>query len=360
MDISNLVRSNEDLIEKFDVKVYEQEKNYPVLGALQALEITNEVQKYYVKNIDKDKNIDELLMQLYGMLQSLFVSVDALYALSYALVGSKKFLNINQNKDMRELKYIRNDVVGHPANRNIRTKGEAYCFLDKKSLTSKTFKYLICSEKGIDVRNVDLVSLVSAYYVEANNALNNLFNLAKISIANDHLINLARRMINEFPNPSYLDTLNQIYTYYLDKYKNARASEHRFLWRYYLVELINKYQFKNISKLGKELKEDIIYIELEKIYTILSGMKVTKRLYKYHTLYKSLNRFIRKNRDLAQVKDILCDFSHPLFLTTFNKFVKKAKNNPTVTEYLDYVKELILANEADLVYAYMVPLKNMA
>lgn len=359
MDINKLVRMNEDLIESFNLKAYQDAKNYAVIGALAALEITNEVQKYYVTHLDEKKEIDALLMNLYGMLQSLFVSVDALYAMSYELVGSKKFINLNQNEDMRELKHIRNDVVGHPANRSLRGEGNSYCILEKEGLNSYHFSYMICNNAGCSKREVDLIRLVSAYYEEANAVLNNLLVVSKTGIQNEFLENLAEKVLTLYPNKAYIDELNLLYQKYITKYPDANKKQHRFVWRYELVNKINDFRFAKITKLGLELKTDILFLEIEKIYTIITGKpNYNKKLHKNGTLLKSMYRFVRKNPDLYAIRENLYDFGHPHFYDTFMKFKKKAKNNPTVREYLGYIEELIKLEESDLIYAYMVPLKK--
>src|SRR5690606_7520604 len=59
-----------------------------------------------------------ILLDVFGLMQSLFVGIDALYQLSFSVTKYKYHININQNKNLRMLKYLRNDVVGHPTNRN--------------------------------------------------------------------------------------------------------------------------------------------------------------------------------------------------------------------------------------------------
>lgn len=359
MVLDELVKKNEDLIERFNVKAYLEAKNFAVVGAIAALEITNEVQKNFVKNIDIPQTEDEMLMHLYGMLQALFVSVDGLYALAYELSGSKKFININQNADMRELKHIRNDVVGHPANRNIRTQGNAYCILQKEKLSTKEFTYFICSDRKIEERKVDLVSLIKSYYIEANALLKVLFNISNSGIANERLFELMEKVLRAFPNNDYLSKLDSLYNDYLLKYPDATKKQDRFVWRYELIKKIINYDFNSNDELIEELKNDIIYMELEKTYTLLAGKPFfDKYIHSYGTLVKSMYRFLRKNNDLYSIKDYLCDMSHPLFYDTFLKFKSKARLNPTVSIYLSCVNTLIEKNDSDLVYAYMLPVKN--
>ena len=128
--MDKLVLENEKLIENFDINYYLDNKNYPVASALSALETTNEIQKSYFKDSVSNFDLSDNVLRLYALLQGLFVSIDSLYALTYSLTKSKNFININVNEHLRELKYIRNDVVGHPANRVLDSDALAYCILE--------------------------------------------------------------------------------------------------------------------------------------------------------------------------------------------------------------------------------------
>ncbi|MDE6407361.1 MAG: hypothetical protein K2K50_01990, partial [Anaeroplasmataceae bacterium] len=161
--LRDLILENEEKIEKFDLEYYKNQKNYPILAALCALETTNEIQKCYYNLEDNTSEFN--VLKLYALLQSLFVSVDSLYALSFSLTKSKSFININKNPILRELKYIRNDVVGHPANRMFNATTLAYCILDDSSVTKNSFSYNIFSGQGVENKNVDISKIIENYYI---------------------------------------------------------------------------------------------------------------------------------------------------------------------------------------------------
>lgn len=146
--LKSLILENENKIETFDMSYYEAQRNHPVMAAISALETTNEIQKCYFDL--EDSSLDFNALKLYALLQSLFVSVDSLYALSISLTKSKNLININRNPVLRELKYIRNDVVGHPANRMFNSTTLAYCILDIESINKYEFSYNIFSGQGIE------------------------------------------------------------------------------------------------------------------------------------------------------------------------------------------------------------------
>ncbi len=352
MEILKLVEDNEFLIEKFNIKAYINNGNLAVVGALTALEITNEVQKYYSITLDREKEVSEKLMTLYGLLQSLFVSIDALYELSYLLSGSKKFININQNEDLRILKHIRNDVVGHPANRNTRYKENAYCLLDKNTITNTNFTYFIYKKSEVEEKKVELIPLIEAYYGETNSLLKSLLNISNYALGNSHLILLIQNIVKKYPYTNYLSDLNKLYLEYLEKYKN-KDIKNRFVWRY---ELINKIEEFNKINIVDDLKQDVIFLQLTKLYNIISA-----KVYSFNShgnIIKSLYRFMRKNLDLYNDRIYLCDMSHPYFKETLNIFISRAKDNERVIYYFKLLEELFNLGESNLVYAYALPLKN--
>ena len=352
MELEKLVEENEYLIEKFNIKAYYNKKDYAVVGALCALEVTNEVQKFFSATLNKNKNISEKLMHLYGLLQSLFVSIDGLYELAYLVSGSKKFININQNKDLRNLKHIRNDVVGHPANRNTRSKEAAYCILDKNSITNTKFNYLICKDKEIVEKEVLLLPLVNAYYEETNSLLKSLLNISNLNIGNENIILLLNNLLKKYPYSDFLVDLGKIYNDYLEKHFNKEV-RNRFVYRYNLIIKVNSF---NKIEIDKNLQDDVIYLQLTKLYNIISAKEVNK--VRRSNIIKACYRFMRKNLDLYNDRIYLCDLSHPYFNETLNKFIKRAKGNEQVLYYFDILAKLANLNESDLVYAYALPLKN--
>ena len=164
--INELINANELEIKGFDYNTFLKAKKYPVVAALSALKTTNEIQKCYFSL--EDKTEDYNVMKLYALLQSLFVSIDSLYALSYSLTGTKNYININKNQNLRNLKYIRNDVVGHPANRILDSDVLAYCILDSKSINKESFAYNIYSKSKVTKKNVNLIEGTILIYEYGN------------------------------------------------------------------------------------------------------------------------------------------------------------------------------------------------
>ena len=53
----------------------------------------------------------DILLDVFGLLQGLFVAIDALYQLSFTATKYKYHVNINQNRNLRQLKYLHGRVV---------------------------------------------------------------------------------------------------------------------------------------------------------------------------------------------------------------------------------------------------------
>ena len=99
--MKTIIKLNEEKIEKFDINYYIENKNFQMASALSALNVTNEIQKSYIKE-ENNLSIGDNALRLYALLQGLFVSIDSLYAIAYALTKSKRFININNNPDLRK------------------------------------------------------------------------------------------------------------------------------------------------------------------------------------------------------------------------------------------------------------------
>ena len=96
----DLVKESKEKIKKFDLDFYFEQKNYQMASAISALLTTNEIQECFLKD-EKELDKGDYSLRLYALLQSLFVGIDSLYAIAYALTKSKSFININANADVR-------------------------------------------------------------------------------------------------------------------------------------------------------------------------------------------------------------------------------------------------------------------
>ena len=357
--MKKLILTNESIIEKFELGYYVNSKDYSVSSALSALETTNEIQKTYFDKEETD-DIGENLLNLYALLQSLFVSIDSLYSLAYSLTKSKAFININKNDDLRKLKYIRNDVVGHPSNRTYNTKDVAYCILNNESVKKYSFSYNIYFSDKIENVEIDLNSIVNSYYIECNNLLNEIYGIAKDNKSASKLTKKAFNVIDSYiNNKDYLTEIKELKSLYLKSYSNAKSDQHRLMMRIEHIE-----RMLNFRSDDNEIIELIRYsigLELVKIYQNISGKKYSLTVHKRSPLLvSSFYRFLNKNKECIDYKDSICDINNPLFKFALEeiKSVAESKNVTNVIKYLGIIEKLYVNKEDELLYSFTLPIRE--
>lgn len=356
--LKRLIQANEEIIESFDIVYYQHQKNYPILAALSALNTTNDIQRCYYSL--EDGGFDFNALKLYAFFQSLFVSIDSLYALSYSLTKSKSFININKNPVLRELKYIRNDVVGHPANRMFNSTTLAYCILDVSSVSNTGFYYKIFSGQGVENKYVDIPKIVESYYMESNALLIELHKVAVDEKMKSKYAKLALETLDLYNiKGNYMESLSSLKKLYLKNFPNATSSQHRFLWRMELIEALEEYS--SLDEEILDLKEYAIGVELIKIYQLFSGKEYALSLARRKpVLVSSFYRFIKKNKESISYLDKINDLKNPLILSSLNKLLELSieKNVNAMTKYINFLKELYIAKEDALLYAFALPIKD--
>ena len=359
MSLKKQILINENIIEKFELEYYVNSKNYSVSSALAALETTNEIQKTYFDKEETD-DVGENLLNLYALLQSLFVSIDSLYSLAYSLTKSKAFININQNDDLRKLKYIRNDVVGHPSNRTYNSKDVAYCVLDNNSVKKYDFSYNVYYSDKVECISIDLESIVNSYYKECNNLLNEIYAIAKENKSASKLSKKAFNVIESYiNNGDYLKELKELKALYLKNYDNAKSDQHRLIMRIEHIERMLKFNSEDIDVL--DLIKYAIGLEIIKIYQNISGKKYSLSIHRHSpNLVSAMYRFLNKNKDCIDYKDSICDLNNPLFKFALEhlKNVAKTKNVTNVIKYLEIIEELYNKKEDELLYSFTLPIRE--
>ena len=354
----DLIKENERKISKFDFNFYLKNKNFSIAAAIKALDTTNEIQKAYFKNTENLEREDYIL-RLYALLQGLFVSIDSLYSLALTLTKSKSYININDNISLRQLKYIRNDVVGHPSNRVLNSDVLAYCILDDESIDLNGFSYRIYTPDEVIEKNVDINTILEAYYKEANSLLDELYSIAKNDLSKSKLETYISKVVDDYYlGYDYISSLEDFINEYKMIYKNAKREQHRIIWRYELIKSLTDYGKNDFEK---DISCYCIGIEIIKIYELIFGIpcKIDNK--------KSLPdgiaffyRFINKNKDLSSMLDYLVDTSNPLFSKTINKLKNYAakKGFKAASNYLDMIERAYNDSNYDITYALCLPIKQ--
>lgn len=356
--LKSLILENENKIETFDISYYEDQKNHPVLAAISALETTNEIQKCYFELEDSKSSFN--VLKLYALLQSLFVSVDSLYALSISLTKSKNLININKNPVLRELKYIRNDVVGHPANRMFNSTTLAYCILDAQSVNKFEFSYDIFSGQGIERKTINLTNLVENYYIECNNFLEELHQVERKEKENSSFTKLSLEALNLFDmQGDYYSCLLKLKKLYLKNFPTAVSNQHRFLWRMELIEELRGFTSEDLEIL--DLKEYAIGLEIVRIYQAFAGKEYRIDLGRRKPkLISEFYRFIKKNKASLPLIEKINDIRHPLLKDSIHQLFHLAeeKKANSVIKYLNFLKTLYEQKEDSLLYSFSLPIKD--
>ncbi len=353
-----LVKENERKINKFNVDFYIKNKQYGLAAALKALDTTNEIQKAYFKkaeNLEKE----DYIMRLYALLQGLFVSVDSLYSLALTLTKSKSYININNNLTLRQLKYIRNDVVGHPSNRVLNSDVLAYCILDENSIDLDGFSYKIYTPDEIIEKNVDINVILEAYYKEANSFLDELYSIAKNDLNKSTLETYISKTLDDYYlGYDYQKSLDDFILEYKKIYKNAKREQHRIIWRY---ELINELKAYAKNSFEEEIVKYSIGIEIIKIYELIFGypFKIENKE-KLPSGIAYFYRFMNKNKDLYYLLDYLLDSSNPLFYKSIHRLKEETikKGFKEASNYLDMIERAYNDMDYDVVYSLALPIKQ--
>ncbi len=358
----DLVKENERLILNLKNKVPKKSIHYNAfLSSFNALDNNNELQEYYINTIDVSGTNGYYIFRLYAILQGLFVSIDSLYALAYAISGSKNFININQNKELKQLKFIRNDVVGHPANRVYDGKRIGYCIYDKDDVSKDHFTYKTIVGDDTFTKTINISKMLYAYYDESNAILNRLASI-KTDYGSDELLNLSYDLLQKYQRKFDID---DVFNQLINKYKEIYPSgdKDRFIYRISLIHKLKRIKTNNI--LDEELVDYSIGYQIVKVHEIICSLRgipnktqdIPRRVPKYII---SMFKMFNNNAVLAANVRYLCDVTHPLFKTSYKNCMEYALKFSLkyCIVFLEKLNEAILEDDIDLVYCYAVCLKN--
>ena len=355
--MNKLIFDNERKIEKFDFDNCIKYKNYKMASAVRALNVANDITKAYFKE-EKALSKEDYVLRLYALLQGLFVSIDSLYCLGEAITGNKDVVNINNNPTLRTLKYVRNDVVGHPADRIINSKVPAYCILEHESITKESFLYHIYTVEGVKERIIDINDLVTSYYKEVNLALDELYKIYKKYASTTPLKDSIKNVLDKYYRSGhFMNELNSFMDKYKEIYPTGKKESHRILWRYDLI-----LRLLSVSNQDEDILDLIHYcigIELNKIYRLIYGTDYNHRVdFNLPKMVISVYRFFNRNPEYISYIPYLKDSDNPIYYDVLKKLYEAAslKKLEGAIEYLGFILTLYKGNQMDLVYAVTLPI----
>ena len=327
--------------------------NIEYVTSISVLDLNKDIIGFFYDTIEKDYSCEEACLRLYGLLQALFVSIDAIYTLSISLTGSKNFININSNQTLRELKYIRNDVVGHPTNRVINSK-TVYCILNPKDIEKYTFKYRIYGLEKEEERVVSFLSIISDYYSEASKLINVLVNYEDIKstkLFSDDL----RFIIKEYIEGH---DVSQLFKNFKIEYKKLNKADSRIERRILLLSKIH-------SLKKSKLNEFTYLYHLRYLYTIMCIDENAKILdIDIKPIPQELEELIKVTQKEKVLKSDLFDLTNhnnPLFNQILNRFINVLKkyNYKNALNFLIDIRNLVSCKNYDIAFAYESIIKEI-
>lgn len=340
-----LMREHEENVKQMITLLRVDDPNYPVIeAAINALDNTNALQEFYVRSTKESHVIGERVLRLYGLLQGLFVGIDALYALAYAICGSKTFININQNHALKELKYIRNDVVGHPVRREYSYKNIGSCILPLHLIQENIITYEVRTPINKYHRTVDLLKCIENYYRESNGLLEYMYRFKTSMLKDEHRLLLAiNNMRNLFITEKVVNVIEarEVYKQY---YFTNKSTQSRVLWR---LEVVTTLHFhKADMDLKKEYIQYAILNQMDKLlgiaYELDGSTEIAPEQDGPLPLYlRSYFQFVRNNMKFKDSYIVLKDISHPYWTNTLNEMtlVVTRKNIPVLLEFFQWLKQ---------------------
>jgi hypothetical protein len=207
--LDNLLSEIEDLINHNHTQSLRMENSSNWLMFRSSLDVIDDTQ-LAIEAFRKDELGDSLIdgfgyLQIYGLLQSLFLQQDALKNISKSLD-----INIELTPELMNIRKLRNDTTGHPTDRN---RGEYFCFIVRSSISDSSFTYYKDRPEGdrFNEVHVDIAKLIQIQQDETSDILREVIEKLR-QIEQQHKDQFKGvKMIETFPNELnwYFSKLNE-------------------------------------------------------------------------------------------------------------------------------------------------------
>ncbi len=283
------------------------------MSAFEMLENVDLMIERYLTEPQSEKGA--ILLDVFGLMQGLFVAIDALYDLAIGLTSYKYHVNINKNKTLRQLKFIRNDIVGHPTHRTYEHGGTGFSILrqtplNKDKIVYDTYIYQKGKEK-VTTQEVSFKPLLKAYHDEKEIILNDLYGYLTNKDGSTELSEMCFRLYEMLDQ----DVLDRVVSKFIEQYGLTKDSKHRFLWRANLLKTLINWHEED-----EDLNALILYMakfQASKLYDIAlkSAKQFGQDLYtKLPDILIDFYRFIRHHeRSAYPLLENVHDTDHPLY-----------------------------------------------
>lgn len=288
-------------------------------------------------------NKADILLDVFGLLQGLFVAIDALYQLSFSATKYKYNVNINQNRNLKHLKYLRNDIVGHPTNRNYADGSFGFSVILEDEITKEKISYItyIMRDDTINKKKQTILfdDVLIAYETEKVLILkdleNYLGNMPHIEETTGLLVKLFEKALN---NKFDIKDLDFIEEKFAAENNISTSSNHRFLYRLRLIkELFGWRDSKYQDIISYAVKHQILAIY--KMNLDINNKRVRIPTIDKPLLISDLQSIIKKSKHARSLIHNLNDLDHPLFFSYIDQLIKIV-NNPQIKQFLVWFQKL--------------------
>lgn len=346
-------------IEKNNSKLFSKPFYYQMIGeAIDTLEnihylITNYQDSYLVQQSDGAK-----VLKLFGLLQGLFVGIDCLYTIGRASAINKIMINVNQNQVLREIKHIRNDVVGHPAYRYYESNVVGFCNLDLHNINDDSLIYdtIIYRDNKMQTtkHTIKMLNVIKQYYEESNAVLSQtlqFFQMKKTAEKWDLSKLVAKLGSLYLVGENNISLLKDIQAQFINKMKLSKTSSHRVIWRLNLIA----------SLFTKPKNEYLSYLTIHEIYKVYSLLyqlekQIDPSLKFYFPKFTKNNEFMLLQNKIKKTKNRLFDAtylhdnSHPLYKQNFEMLLSQYANDPQTANLRLWISSELEKNDRDMLY----------
>jgi hypothetical protein len=285
---------------------------YRAMSAFEMIENVDLMIKRYLDQPQDDKGA--ILLDVFGLLQGLFVAIDGLYDLAIGLTQYKYHININSNPVLHELKYIRNDIVGHPTHRTYFDGGTGFSILKTESMSKDKIVYhtYIYLKNKVEVKEKEVYfkEILENYAKEKDIILNDIY---QYLMHHETKTNIPEKIYSLYETLN-LDTLKEVEVLFREEYQTNIDSKHRFFWRADLLKTLINWHDED-----EDINRIILYmskVQVSKMYDMALDMEHRRGADLYTALPDVISdfyKFMRKHeKDALKLLSNIHDFDHPL------------------------------------------------
>lgn len=303
---------------------------------------------------------------IFGLLQGLFVGIDALYTIGKLTKLNKTMINLNQNLVLRQIKHIRNDVVGHPTYRLYEQDLVGFCALDFDHIEESTFQYKVYLYKNnqleISTEKVDMMAVIRDFYREAAYFLQDTIQFFYLKKEKHplHLSTQVHLLAVRYQNRQIdFSLLQDIENSYQKTMHSKDNHTNRVLWRIRLIRFLFNQSQPN------EYVKYLTFLELYKLYSLLFHLEkqLNQHIRFRFISFEPNSEFVLLRKKIKTCsKNIDCtiihDAYHPLYSQNMNKIFSCLENSKEIQPLLTWIKEQVHGADRDMLYLIGSELKK--